>query len=418
MTARLNVGEHSPITADAYDSNRKRLPRGKKAAQWRARCRYRNADGTTSDVTRWAPTKDAAEQAVRAALADKQAGAITGLKLTPGMPFVEAGRYWLTQIQRPERKLSARTQRDYTGAFERYVDAAGSPFRGMTLAEANEVGRIKPALQAIADSKGTQTARLVRVVLGSILSMAVEYRVLEYSGARSFGRVQAVAEKPSEHDHRRAMTRTERDHAIATADAKVASVSNPRSVAKWQTVADLVAFMAATGCRIGEARMLKWSDLDLAASEVHIHGTKSASADRWAPLPPWLAERLARRQKTAKANAKADPLAKPYGPYVFNAAGAAEAIDADGLRVPTGENLPIDQSNLASAVRTVLDEAGLTWAIPHSFRRTVATILHEQNVPLNQVADQLGHSDPSMTAKVYLGRDRGKGARADLAALL
>jgi integrase len=45
-------------------------------------------------------------------------------------------------------------------------------------------------------------------------------------------------------------------------------------------------------------------------------------------------------------------------------------------------------------------------------------MLHEQNVTLNQVAYQLGHADPSMTAKVYLGRDRGKGAQADLAALL
>jgi integrase len=53
----------------------------------------------------------------------------------------------------------------------------------------------------------------------------------------------------------------------------------------------------------------------------------------------------------------------------------------------------------------VFREAGLAWGTPHSLRRTVATILHANNVPLNVIADVLGHADPSMTARVYLGRD-------------
>ena len=44
-------------------------------------------------------------------------------------------------------------------------------------------------------------------------------------------------------------------------------------------------------------------------------------------------------------------------------------------------------------------------ATPHSFRRTVASLLHEAGVPLVKGADQLGHADPTMTARVYLGRD-------------
>lgn len=82
-----------------------------------------------------------------------------------------------------------------------------------------------------------------------------------------------------------------------------------------------------------------------------------------------------------------------------------------------GDNRPMDQSNLASAVRLCLDEAGLDWAVPHTFRRTVATMLHRAGVPLSRIADQLGHSDPSMTAKVYLGGDPA-GDKSDLAALL
>jgi len=42
-----------------------------------------------------------------------------------------------------------------------------------------------------------------------------------------------------------------------------------------------------------------------------------------------------------------------------------------------------------------------------AFRRTVATDFHENGVPLQDIADQLGHKDASMTAQVYLGHDFG-----------
>ena len=64
-----------------------------------------------------------------------------------------------------------------------------------------------------------------------------------------------------------------------------------------------------------------------------------------------------------------------------------------------------------------LDACGLTWAVPHTFRRTVATLLDQANLPIARIADQLGHSDVSMTARVYLGRDL-KGDKRDLARIL
>ena len=40
----------------------------------------------------------------------------------------------------------------------------------------------------------------------------------------------------------------------------------------------------------------------------------------------------------------------------------------------------------------------------HSFRKTAATILDEAALSARLVADQLGHSRPSMTQDVYMGR--------------
>ena len=71
---------------------------------------------------------------------------------------------------------------------------------------------------------------------------------------------------------------------------------------------------------------------------------------------------------------------------------------------PTSERL-CDQSNRARALAVVFEAAGLAWATPHTLRRTVATRLHAQGVPPVVIADAMGHADPSMTARVHLGRD-------------
>jgi integrase len=41
---------------------------------------------------------------------------------------------------------------------------------------------------------------------------------------------------------------------------------------------------------------------------------------------------------------------------------------------------------------------------PHVFRKTCATILDEAGLTARMIADQLGHSRPSMTQDVYMGR--------------
>jgi integrase len=49
-------------------------------------------------------------------------------------------------------------------------------------------------------------------------------------------------------------------------------------------------------------------------------------------------------------------------------------------------------------------EATVAWITSHSFRKTAATILDEAALSARLVADQLGHSRPSLTQDVYLAR--------------
>lgn len=139
--------------------------------------------------------------------------------------------------------------------------------------------------------------------------------------------------------------------------------------------------MAGTGVRINEARSLRWSDVDLNAGTAHIRGTKTRTSDRRLNLPSWLTERLkGRAERKGLVFSSPHHLSDPERAW--------------------------DQSDSANkALAAVFEGSGYSWAIPHTFRRTVATLLDQAGVPIAEIADQLGHADPAMTAKAYLGRD-------------
>ena len=222
--------------------------------------------------------------------------------------------------------------------------------------------------------------------------------VIRVNFAARIGAVSTSAPKPSVRDRKRAFTRSERAKVIEHADSLARTATNPRTQRKWAATADLMAFMAGTGARINEARLLLWEDADLETGRVRIRGTKSTSSDRINNLPQWLLGRLRHRRQVMLGWEHPDP-------YVFSLGFPQEHVLPNGLRKYGPNNVPPGDSNLGKWTRDVLDGAGFTWAIPHTFRRTVATLLSEAGVPVAVIADQLGHSDASMTMSVYLGRD-------------
>src|SRR3954447_22327217 len=63
-----------------------------------------------------------------------------------------------------------------------------------------------------------------------------------------------------------------------------------------------------------------------------------------------------------------------------------------------------DPNNTSGDLRQAFDRAGYPWVTSHTFRRTVATRLDGAGLSARQIADHLGHSRPSLTQDVYLGR--------------
>jgi integrase len=111
----------------------------------------------------------------------------------------------------------------------------------------------------------------------------------------------------------------------------------------------------------------------------------------------------------------ADTATSTAVPRSAGSAAPIGGIAVSGFAFPaprTGERR--DRRNTTRAVRGLLDRAGFPWASPHTFRRTVATLLDAQGVGLATIANVLGHADPSMTARAYLGRKSDTSAVADL----
>jgi integrase len=153
-----------------------------------------------------------------------------------------------------------------------------------------------------------------------------------------------------------------------------------------------VFFMLATGVRIGEALATVWSEVDLDAGTVQVTSTlvrvkgkgllrkrtKSRAGERTLPLPMTAIALLRRRFMTGAR------LDQPIFPDVLG-----------GFR---------DPANVRRDLRQARGTDTLAWITSHSFRKTAATILDEAALSARLVADQLGHSRPSMTQDVYMGR--------------
>lgn len=63
-----------------------------------------------------------------------------------------------------------------------------------------------------------------------------------------------------------------------------------------------------------------------------------------------------------------------------------------------------DPNNVERDHRRVRQGTPFEWVVPHTYRKTVATLLHQQGLSARTIADQLGHARISMTQDVYMGR--------------
>jgi integrase len=175
--------------------------------------------------------------------------------------------------------------------------------------------------------------------------------------------------------------------------------------ARRKDLPDLVRFLLGTGVRIGEALAVRWDDVDLDRATVTISQTvvrvpgqgllakkpKTRAGVRVLRLPGWLVDVLAARSTGRDGS-------EPVFPDALG-----------GYR---------DRNNVERDFRTVREGTEFEWVVPHTYRKTVATVMDAQGLSARTIADQLGHSRISMTQDVYMGRPhRRPGRRRRLGSL-
>jgi integrase len=356
----------------------------------------RDADGHVRDVERYAETSAKARRVLETALRARTHVAAEAGGITPATTVERAAVLWLNDLTK-RGAVSTNTLAAYTATLERYViGRAGTrgPLEALTMREVT-VAALDHAVHTIASENGYGAAKMARTVYNGIFGMAVRHGAMQANPVRDVSPLRRPRATPNgRRDTTKALTRIERDDLLRFV--------RESDHAQRFDLADLVAFLAGTGVRIGEALALRWEDMDTKQGTAHIgatlvrtagHGnrrqdaTKTKAGDRTVLMPGWLADLLTERRKSLMATGRLAGLTEPV---VFPS--------------PLGHLR--DARNTQRQLRRVFDDAGLPWATAHTLRKTVATLLDEADLSAREIADQLGHARPSLTQDVYMARGR------------
>lgn len=280
--------------------------------------------------------------------------------------------YWLrTKID--SSNLAVNTRQRYRYTTEQYVIPG---LGGLQVRECT-VSRLE-AWVAAEVAKHPANARISLTCLKGIFDVAVREDVLTANPARSVTPVAATASKDV-----RALGVPEviELRAALAADRKATAAD----------LGDLVDVMLATGCRIGEALALRWSETNPAEHVVYLTGT--VVRENGVGLF---------RQDTTKGK-------KPRGLLV--PAFAVTMLERRALEVPRGE-LDLVFPSARGGLREVTTveaqwrkfrerHSEWSWITPHTFRKSVGTAV-ERGADIEAAAAQLGHSHSAVTAKHYV----------------
>jgi integrase len=363
----------------------------------RARVNVRDFDGETREVSRFGPTQAAAERRLKEALRDRS-GPPAGGEITADTRLREAAKLWWAEVEDSE-ELSEQTKDIYERANKRVLQALG----GLLMREV-DVPTCDRFIKAVRKNHGPSAAKTAKTALSLLLGMAVRHGALDTNPIRD------VAKISTGHRSRPRALSTEAAEALLT---KIAADEEAREL----DVVDLVEFLDGTGMRIGEALGVRGETVDLDAGVVEVNATvvrlkskgtvlqewpKTQAGWRVIALPGHLVELCRRRMAMSWPDeARRVVLIAADGEMVEQAAGEVGLLFPGlfgGVRNPSNANRDI------RAVLTRIDEEAYGWVTTHTFRKTVATRLDDAGLSARQIADHLGHSKPSMTQDVYMGR--------------
>lgn len=356
--------------------------------RWLARAQYRDIDGKTRPVKRHGSTENKAKKNLRDALAKRSGVSLVGEVTTDTRLSAIAELWFVEQERLVEQGTKKATSVDtYREKYEAYIKPAVGD---LTFLECN-VTRMHNFVADLAKTRKA-TAALCKSILSGILGFAV---IRIGKGTNPMRDVGTVKKNPKRKVQ--ALEAEQIKDWLTKLDAS--------DYAKGQDLPDISRMLLATGVRIGELLGIHWEQVDLEGDTptvdiafhvvwrkgigpVLVDSTK-AYDDRLLDLPSWAVKMLKRRR------------------LATGGTGAIFTHPANG-----GYR---NHREVGTALRAVRTEAGYPWLTSHSLgRKTVATILDQGGATAREIADQLGHSNPSMTQDVYMARGRATTRQASI----
>lgn len=333
---------------------------------------YRDSDGRQRRETVGPRMKEA-----EARLAQVKADMSRGKRIAPrsDLTVAVAAEVWLDSAQH----LRQTTRDHYRASLDVHVLPAFGR-RRLDAVTPDDVARFirKAMTQAYATERGRKKPYRAETIRHALRTL---HRVYGHAQRRQgFAGTSPVAAL-----ERQERPRDEPKEMVILTPEQVAAVI----ACAGETYAPVIAFLAGTGCRIGEALGLTWADLDLRgertariAMQANRQGQrvplKTTSSRRTIDLPASLVARLA-------ALKLASDDTSPQG-FVF-ASATGSALD--------GPNVA------ARGLRAACKAAGVPVVGPHALRHAHASALLADGWDLAAVSRRLGHSSVATTATFY-----------------
>jgi integrase len=333
-----------------------------------------------------APSKKLAEHRLKEKLAQRATHAGGSRQLTPDSSFKELVEVWLADLD-VEGGLAPSTRALYERNMRQLVMPA---FEHYTLREVT-IGRIEPFLKSLAANKSYSYAKQAKTVLNLALGLAARYEAIPKNPVREAKRMR----KPQSQAVSLTHEQVEAIRAGVRAWRRGPGVPGPPPDGQLEQIIEV---MLGTSARIGEVLAVRKCDVDVtrAPATVLICGTIVSPKGRPTARQP--------HPKTASST-------RLVSVPSFTAAVLRERLvvvadeSPDHLLFFSRNHTPLTTNNVRRRLRSVLQEVGITGVTPHSFRRTVATVIDRAG-GADLAAEMLGHSSSEITKKHYIEPDQ------------
>lgn len=391
--------------------------------RWRGLARAVDVDGRAYMIRRWRDTRAAAVAATERAGLDKLA-ALANSRATSTREAALAAEGDLTStvadliaqvLSTPAWARLADTSRV---AYGYAIDAILKSDLATMLPRNVDAATIRRFLADTATTKGTGGAKQTRAVLRKAFDLAVEssaMRVPTNPVLAARAAVPNVRIRDDGLDHRRAPCDEEVEALLAALRAdpeagrmapgirhKSAHGKAGEGAVNGKDIADLALLSFRTGERIGELGTAMWGEADLDAGTLAVTGTLVSLPGRGTVRQP--KPKTAGSVRTVPLSADAVDMLRDRAAFFGVDLGSLdEWAERPIFGSPQFPDRWRDRRNLSRAVAAMYDKHGLTYGRGHAGRKWRVTSLVARGVPINKVADVVGHKSIATTLG-YLGR--------------